>query len=791
MITIFGDDSKTSGLLIKTKSFDEQSFTSENLFVHLLQGEVKIAISDKTMNLSANSMMLVRQNEHISIKSQREDTYLLVYAISSQLLNQYVDMTSNTIETAIIDNDSSKFKTLEKTSKSIILALRKNNGTMDFHLRGLASELLYVVTKKYLVKRKVKKKSDSRILEALLYIETNYKNIIGLEDIANYFKVSSSYFSRYFKNQTGSSFIEYLTDYRLEKAAKRIIESSEKISVIANQTGFTNINSFNKKFKIKFGDTPREYRRKNTKTKKNTRHAVHKEIFTNLPLSVADDSKIIEVDYSKDNRIIKNNFPWKRIINIGSAEDLLQYDLRNHIKLLKKDLDISYIRFWNIFTKEMNIDPTITANYNFEKIDSILDFLLDEGLKPFIELRYKVRRIHRSTKETLIYDNKNFKFSLNSLEWFDMIEKFMKHVNNRYGKKIVNEWMFEFSFEHYQGENGLRELISHYKKTYEIIKRRNPVMKIGGPGAPAQNNNNYKYKADLLYFQKEHVNFDFVSYTIFPYLVGIDGEKNAQRIESEDYLVDTVSDIIEVVDNSDYQGTEIIITEWNNTISNRNSINDTLYKGSYLIKNFSEIVGKIDGIAYWIGSDLFSEFIDSRDILHGGAGLIARGPLLKPVFHAYRFMNFLDNQIILNTNGVIATYNEDSEEYSLILYNYQGPSVQYYVTEEDKIQVDDIHQFFDDNDKKEIKINFSMEPNKKFELKTFSVNNEYGNIISGWKDIGLRSSLRSKDLEYLQLKANPKIEIKQLYSDINGNLLIEEFLEPNQFGYMSLYPIDD
>ena len=793
MIPVFGDENKTSGLSIKTNFFSEQTFSSENILVHVLQGEVKVTVADKKTNLTMNEMMMIRGNEHVKIDSQKQETYLLVYTISNHCLNRYVDMTSNTIETTLINHSSNDLKKLGRTSKAILQGLRQNNGKMNFHLRGLASELLHIITKDLLVKRKIQRNADSRILEALLYIETNYRNVMGLEDIANYFDVTPAYFSRYFKAHTGSSFIEYLTDHRLEKAAYDISHSAEKISVIASQTGFTNMNSFNKKFRMKFGYTPRMYRKKyeHLDSVENASAEIAK--IQQLPATILQDANKTKFDLSNKNHFTANNYPWKKIINIGSAEDLLQSDLRNHIKLLKKNLDISYIRFWNIFTKGMNIDPTVTVNYNFEKIDSILDFLLAEGIKPLIELRYKVRRIHRSTKKALIFENEDFKFSLNSPEWFDMVEKFMKHVNKRYGKKIVNEWMLEFSFEHYQGKDDLKELITHYKKTYEIIKKQNSILKIGGPGAPAQNQNRngYSYRKDLLYFQKEQVDFDFISYTLFPYLVGTDGEKNSQRVEREDFLLDTVVDINKTVAGSDYHGAEIIITEWNNTISNRNAINDSLFKGSYLIKNFSSIIDKVDGIAYWVGSDLFSEFMDSRDILHGGAGLLAKGSLMKPAFHAYRFMDFLNDKIILNIDGIIASYNEETEEYSLITYNYQGPNLTYYLTAEDEVRVDNIHRFFDDTEIKEVQISFSLEPSKKFESRTFRVNNESGNIISGWKDIDFRSSLRNKDLEYLHLKAAPQIKFSQLSSDINGKLLIEENLAPNEFVYISISPIDE
>lgn len=791
MIPIFGDLDGEGKLVVITNYYYKRSLENDYLLLHLLQGEAIIIASEKKYILNSNKMMTIQSNQMVTIESKRDDTYLLVYTISRQLLNLYGDMISNTIETKVIDNRSNDVERMINISRGIALALTQNKGIMDFHIRGLAFEFLHMVTKNFLVKRNLKKNSDVRIFEAFVYIECNYKNNIGLEEIASYFGISSGYFSRFFKDKTGTSFLEYLSNYRLEKASKLLESSSDRISVIAEKTGFPNVNAFNKKFKKKFGCTPRIYRSNSDYIQASKKQIQSFSEFSGVPSKIRQEADKTEVKITKDNSFGSNNFPWKHLINMGSAEDLLQYDLRNHIKLIKKELNISYIRFWNLFTKGMNIDPTVTNDYNFEKIDSILDFLLEEGLKPFIELRYKVRRIHRSTKKALIFENEDFKFRLNSYEWFDMMEKFMKHINNRYGKKIVNEWMFEFSFEHYQGKEELKELISHYKRTYEIIKCQNTLLKVGGPGSPAQKMDKYCYKEDLLTFQKERVNFDFISYTIFPYLVGSDGEKNAERIQEDNFLGDTIEDINKTLSDTAYKGTELFITEWNNTISNRNTINDSIFKGSYLIKNFATVIDKVDVIAYWIGSDLFSEFMDSRDIIHGGAGLIAKGSLMKPVFQAYRFMNFLDNKIILNTNRIIVSHSEETDEYNLIMYNYHGPNMEYYMTAEDEIHVKEIVRFFDSKDKDEFRICFEMDPRKKFQLRSYRVNNDSGNIISGWRDIGFKSSLKKKDIEYLKKKAEPKVKFKQVCSDLKGTLLIKDILEPNEFVYISISPLDE
>ncbi|MCB8516620.1 GH39 family glycosyl hydrolase, partial [Enterococcus durans] len=209
-----------------------------------------------------------------------------------------------------------------------------------------------------------------------------------------------------------------------------------------------------------------------------------------------------------------------------------------------------------------------------------------------------------------------------------------------------------------------------------------------------------------------------------------------------------------------------------------------------LIKNFASIMDKVDGIAYWVGSDLFSEFIDSRDVLHGGAGLIAKGGIPKPVFHAFRFMNFLNDHILLNEKCLIVSKDED-ERYGIILHNYISPNIKYFLIGEDEIEISDLNKLFSNDKSRNIELIFYFKPGKNFEIKSFKVNQEYGNIISGWKDIGYRSSLSSKDLEYLMMVSVPKITIKQVSSDLNGYLVLNECLVPNEFTYITISPMEE
>ena len=63
-----------------------------------------------------------------------------------------------------------------------------------------------------------------------------------------------------FKKETGKSFVSYVTDYRMEQAARLLIETNEKSYVIAQKVGYTDPNYFSYVFKRKFGVSPSKYR---------------------------------------------------------------------------------------------------------------------------------------------------------------------------------------------------------------------------------------------------------------------------------------------------------------------------------------------------------------------------------------------------------------------------------------------------------------------------------------------------------------------------------------------------
>jgi AraC-like DNA-binding protein len=92
-------------------------------------------------------------------------------------------------------------------------------------------------------------------------VENHYGEKISIHDIAQIAGFSDSHFMRYFKETMGTSFVDYLKEYRLTMAARLLLSSDSSILAIASEVGFDNLSYFNRSFKKQYKVTPSQYRR--------------------------------------------------------------------------------------------------------------------------------------------------------------------------------------------------------------------------------------------------------------------------------------------------------------------------------------------------------------------------------------------------------------------------------------------------------------------------------------------------------------------------------------------------
>lgn len=92
------------------------------------------------------------------------------------------------------------------------------------------------------------------------YIQDNFTGNITLRRLADELGYNYSYMSAYFNKNFSTDFPTYVNTFRLQYAARRLLDSGDGITGIALESGFSTIRNFNRSFRLKYGVSPREYR---------------------------------------------------------------------------------------------------------------------------------------------------------------------------------------------------------------------------------------------------------------------------------------------------------------------------------------------------------------------------------------------------------------------------------------------------------------------------------------------------------------------------------------------------
>lgn len=99
---------------------------------------------------------------------------------------------------------------------------------------------------------------------AMNYIKENFTKDIGVEDVVKVTYTNSTTFFKIFKDKTGQTFVQYLTQMRIERAKYILKNTKLSVSEVSLESGFNSLQYFDRAFRKDTGVSPLEYRRVNT-----------------------------------------------------------------------------------------------------------------------------------------------------------------------------------------------------------------------------------------------------------------------------------------------------------------------------------------------------------------------------------------------------------------------------------------------------------------------------------------------------------------------------------------------
>ncbi|MBU9726830.1 response regulator transcription factor [Diplocloster modestus] len=113
----------------------------------------------------------------------------------------------------------------------------------------------------YKALRQISVQENSAVEIIKQYIVQNIDKIITLQQVADTVFLSPNYLSRYFKEQTGEKFSDYISRMKMRKAAEMLDSRQYKVYEISDCLGYKSVQYFYKLFKKYYGCTPSEYRK--------------------------------------------------------------------------------------------------------------------------------------------------------------------------------------------------------------------------------------------------------------------------------------------------------------------------------------------------------------------------------------------------------------------------------------------------------------------------------------------------------------------------------------------------
>ncbi len=143
---------------------------------------------------------------------------------------------------------------------SLILRIHNEDHTAPYYEQLMQNLFHTLLISLYRINPTAFLVKDEQIEQYRLYFETNFKEKLSIEEIADKFFISYFYFITKFKAYTGFSPNHYRNLCRLAHAKKLLIENKLTLSEIADECGFLDANSFIRSFRQAMQTTPAKYR---------------------------------------------------------------------------------------------------------------------------------------------------------------------------------------------------------------------------------------------------------------------------------------------------------------------------------------------------------------------------------------------------------------------------------------------------------------------------------------------------------------------------------------------------
>ena len=261
----------------KTKKEFDYHYHEFNKIIIFLSGNVTYIIEGRTYHLKPYDILLVNNHDiHKPIIDSNSTYERIVIWADTNFVKEHSDDNCNLEECFkyAIKNDINLIRLkpdLQNELISLLTKLEASINSQEFGSRILSNayliEFLVYINRLILGNNNIIEANecdsiyDNQINEILKYINANLNEPLTVDNIANRFYISRYYLMHRFKEQTGYTLHNYISQKRLI-LAKELLLNNESVMKVSEKCGFIDYSSFLRSFRKMYGTTPKDFSKK-------------------------------------------------------------------------------------------------------------------------------------------------------------------------------------------------------------------------------------------------------------------------------------------------------------------------------------------------------------------------------------------------------------------------------------------------------------------------------------------------------------------------------------------------
>jgi xylan 1,4-beta-xylosidase len=385
-----------------------------------------------------------------------------------------------------------------------------------------------------------------------------------------------------------------------------------------------------------------------------------------LESSPREDSSGAAQEITVDAKAPTHPFPhfWEKMFGSGRAILSLRESYRNDLRETKRITGFEYVRFHAIFHDEAGFydeDKDGRPIYNFSYVDQIYDGLLENHVRPFIELSFTPKKLASDSNALHpFWYKQNVAPPKDWNKWEQLIESFTRHLVDRYGVDEVAQWYFEVwnepNLDFWAGDPKESTYYELYDRAVRAIKRVSPRLRVGGP-ATAQAAWVDRF---LAHCKEKNVPVDFASTHVYGNDQAEDVFGTHEKIPRTQMVCRAVKKVHDQIAASPYPNTPLIWSEFNASYMNEPAVTDTAFMGPWMADTIRQCDGLTNMMSYWTFSDVFEEQGVVKTPFYGGFGLLAERGIPKAAFNDFALLHQLgDVRLDVNSDSALVTRRKD------------------------------------------------------------------------------------------------------------------------------------